>query len=549
MSNPPRAASRAGTVALGILFSRLAGFVRERLVGACFGVGAYADVFQTALRAPNALQVLLGEGTLSASFIPVYVKLREEGREEEAGRFAGAIFGLLLAVTSAAVLAGMLLARPLVALLTPGYLLDAGAVAAGTLEVDRFPLAVQAVRWLFPMTGLLVLSVWALGVLNSHRRFFLSYFAPVLWNVAIVAALVAAMNGLLPTPWGDGLEGLLFAACLGALVGGLLQLLVQLPTVWRLLGGFRPSFSLAVPGVRQALAAFGPVVAGRGVVQLAGYLDQILASLLAAGAVTALGKAQYLYLLPVSLFGMSVAAAELPELARSGAGAPGQMVARLEAGLAQVAFLTVPTAVGYLALGYWLVGALFRAGRFGEPETVLVYLTLAGYSFGLLASTWSRLLQNSFYALADTRTPARWAMGRVALAALLGLPLMVWLDTFAVSEVAGSGAAGNLKLGALGLTLASGVAAWVELSGLRRALNRRLPELHLPWKRLATTLMLAVGAVLPALALAVWLDPRPAWLVAGVAVGVFGAVYLGAATLGGVSEVGRWLGRWNRRGG
>lgn len=548
MSKGERPASRAATVALGILFSRLAGFVRERLIGSCFGVGAYADVFQTALRAPNALQVLLGEGTLSASFIPVYVRLREEGREEDAGRFAGAIFGLLLAVTAAAVLAGMTFARPLVALLTPGYLLDAGQVAAGAMEVDRFPLAVRAVRILFPMTGLLVLSVWALGVLNSHRRFFLSYFAPVLWNLAIVAALLLALGGFVALPWGDGLEGLLFAACVGALVGGLLQLLVQLPTVWRLLGGIRPSISLAVPGVKQALAAFGPVVAGRGAVQLAGYLDQILASLLAAGAVTALGKAQYLYLLPISLFGMSVAAAELPELARSGAGAPSQMVARLRAALSQVAFLTVPTAVGYLCFGYWLVGALFRAGRFGEAETWLVYLALTGYSVGLVASTWSRLLQNSFYALEDTRSPARWAMVRVALAAAAGLPLMFWLDGFAVSAVAGSGAVSALRLGALGLTLASGVAAWVELVGLWRALNRRLPELLLPWKRLAATILVALAAALPAVALAAWLGPRPAWLVAGGVVGLFGAVYLGLATLGGVSEAGQWLGRWNRRG-
>ncbi|MBP1642965.1 MAG: mviN, partial [Acidobacteria bacterium] len=285
------APSRRGgafAVGAGILASRLAGFARAAVTSAAFGVGAHADVLQTALRAPNLLQNLLGEQALSASFIPVYSRLLAAGRPEAARRFAGAVFGLLLAVVALLSLVGILAARPLVAVFAVGYLQDASRVAAGELAVDRFELAVQAVRWMFPMTGLLVLSAWALGVLNSHRRFFLSYVAPVAWNAAIVAALAWGM--LTWTETGEErATRLLLAVCVGALVGGLAQLAVQLPSVLRELGGLPVTFSTSVEGVRDALRAFAPAVAGRGVVQLSSYLDQVLASLLAVGAVSALG--------------------------------------------------------------------------------------------------------------------------------------------------------------------------------------------------------------------------------------------------------------------
>ena len=176
-------------MALVIFSCRVFGLIREASLGFFFGAGPHADVFRTALRGPNVLQNLLGEQTLSVSFIPVYSRMLEEGREEEAGRFAGAVFGLLAALAAALALTGILLAKPIVALLAPGFLGDAAQVAAGTAAVDRYPLAVAAVRFIFPMTGLLVLSAWAMGVLNSHRRFFLPYFAPEVWNASIIAAL------------------------------------------------------------------------------------------------------------------------------------------------------------------------------------------------------------------------------------------------------------------------------------------------------------------------------------------------------------------------
>jgi putative peptidoglycan lipid II flippase len=529
-------------VAAGILASRLIGLLRGRAFAYYFGVGPHADVLSMALRAPNFLQNLLGEGTLSAAFIPIYSRLLHEGRREEAGRFAGAIFGLLAATAGALALLGVAFAEPITSVLALGF-----KVTEGDSAVDRFELTVRAVRIIFPMTAFLVLSAWALGVLNSHRRFFLPYVAPVVWNMAIIGALVWA-GGF--RPGSASLDRLLFAACWGALAGGVLQLAVQLPLVLRLLKGFRLSASPRVPGVAEALAAFGPVLAGRGVVQLAGYLDVFLAGFLGAGAVGALSFAQTLYMLPISLLGMSVAAAELPELARlrEVPGASGELLARVRRSLRQMAFLNVPTFVGYLAFGFLLVGALYRTGSFGAEDNWLVYLVLCGYTVGLLASTSSRLLQNTFYALRDTKTPARIAAARVAVSAGLGWALMEILDRYPVASLVGADPAGKaLRLGAVGLAVASGIGSWLELLLLRKALAGRVSGSFLPTREMSRMTALAVAAALPAALLGWLLPPFHVILRTGVVVGAYAVLYLGLARLALPEELGFWTGRFGRR--
>jgi putative peptidoglycan lipid II flippase len=528
----PRGALAVGA---GILASRLAGLGRAAATSAAFGVGPYADVFQTALRAPNVLQNLLGEQALSASFIPVYSRFLARGDEEGARRFAGAVFGLLVAVAGGLALLGVLAARPIVALFAAGYLQDGAAVAAGEATVDRFELAVVAVRWIFPMTGLLVLSAWALGVLNSHRRFFLPYVAPVAWNAAIVAALWMASAGVLDVA-GEGAgigERLLFGACLGALVGGALQLAVQLPAVLRALGGLRPSLSRAVPGVREALAAFAPALAGRGVVQLSSYLDQILASFLVVGAVSALGYAQMLYLLPVSLFGQAIAAAALPELSRTAAGAAGELAPRAKRALADAELLYLPATVALVAFAPIAVAGIYQLlpGRFGAADVALVAAVLATYAVGLPASISSRVLQTSFFALGDTRTPARVAAWRVALGATVAVPAMLLLDRLPVEWLPGFEPAepSALRLGAVGLALGASVAAWVERAALGRALTVRMQGYESTRPETARRLLAVVVAALPAWGIG---ELGAAWhptLRALAAFGCLGAVYLMAA--------------------
>ncbi len=528
----------AGLVGAGILLSRLAGLARERALSGSLGVGPTVDAFRAASRIPNVLQNLLGEGVLSASFIPVYASALERGDEEEAGRIAGAIAGLLTALAGSLVVVGVVLARPLTRLLAPGF------------TGETFELTVTLTRILTPGIGVLVLSAWCLGVLNSHRRFFLSYVAPVLWNVAQIAVLVTlGVRGASDRSLATGLAW-------GAFAGGALQLAVQLPTVASVLRPLRLSLRRDLPGVREVLRRFGPVVAGRGVVQLSAYVDLLLASLLAVGAVSALGYAQVFYLLPVSLFGMSVAAAELPELSRA-AGGPvrpdGEVVGagvavRLGAGLARIAFFVVGTSVAYLVLGDLVVGALLQAGEFRAEDARLVWYVLAGFTLGLLATTTSRLVQNALYASGDTKGPAVIAGLRVTVAALVGLVLMFQLDRVGLVGPGVDGvlflerppaplaplpeavrADGALRLGAVGLAAASGAAAWLELALLRRRLRQHGISVHVGGGTLGRLLLAAGAAAVVGLALrpaATALAPLPGLVLAGAPTG---ATYLAVA--------------------
>lgn len=551
-------ANRARFAAAGMLLSKLSGLVRDRVIANLFGVSALADVWGLALRAANNLQNLLGEQTLSAAFIPVYSKMVEDGREEDAGRFAGAVFGLLLAVVTALVLSCVLLAPWIVALLTPGLLRDADLVAEGVRQIDRYPLVVRAVRITFPMTGILVLSAWALAILNGHRRFFLSYLAPVVWNGAIVAMLlgVAWRSGYLwqPSEADQGqVELWLFAGLWGALLGGLLQFVVQLPLVLRLSKGLVPSLDRNVPGVKDALRMVGPAIAGRGVVQLGFYIDVALSSFLSAGSPGAVRYVAGLINLVMGVFGMSVAAAELPEMSREDvendmATAGPRIASRLDQAIRQSLFVVAPAVVGYLAFGFLVAALLFRGGRFGAVDNWLIYLLLCAYSSGLPASTISRMTQNAFFALRDTATPARIAVVRLVVSAVVGAGLMLPLDLLEVGDVVRlpEGTTQVLFLGALGLGIGSSLGAWVELLLLWRALRRRVPEFRLPWKHALSRAFLAVLVAVPALALWAALAERSVFLQAALVLPAYMVGYLGYAWLRRMPELDLWLGRTRR---
>ena len=349
------------------------------------GQSAVADAFNAAFRIPNFLQNLFGEGALSASFIPEYVRLRSSGDEDGARRLAGAVAGLLGTVVLAAVAIGVMGAPWLVDMLALGF-----------TDSTR-DLTVQLVRIVFPGVGLLVLSAWCLGILNSHHRFFLSYAAPVVWSLAIIAMALAAADG---AP-----ERLVVWAAWGAVAGSALQLLVQLPTALKLAGRVRPSLDLAAPSVGKVVGNFGPAFLSRGVVQISAFFDTIVASLLPAGGLTALTNAQLLYSLPISLFGMSVAASELPAMsAVAGSPAPPEALrARIRAGTDRVAFFVIPTVFAFLFLGHFVAGLVFQSGRFGAADARWVWGTLAATSFGLLPQASGRILSSAHYALA---TPA-----------------------------------------------------------------------------------------------------------------------------------------------
>ena len=452
-------------VGAGILLSRIVGVVRQRVFAYFLGASDAMDAFNAAFRIPNFLQNVFGEGALSASFIPVYAKLLAQDDEEEADRVAWSVFTLLALVVSALVLAGVLSTPLLINAIAPGF--------AG----EKRALTEQLVRIFFPGAGLLVLSAWCLGVLNSHRRFFLSYTAPGVWNVTLIAALAWAGWPARPVPLADlGVWGRVAAfAAWGSVVGSALQFAVQLPTVLMLLRRVRPALGVGNVHVRTVLRNFVPVFVSRGVVQISAFVDAWLASWLGTGAVAALGYAQSLYTLPVSLFGISVSAAELPEMSSATgeqSAVAEKLRARLDAGLRQIAVFIVPSSMGFLALGDVMAGALYQNGKFGRSDTVYVWAILAGSAVGLLASTLGRLYASTYYALHDTRTPLRFAVVRVFLTTVLGylfsLPLP---DALGVPR----------QWGAVGLTASAGLAGWVEFALLRRALNRRIGRTGIPF--------------------------------------------------------------------
>jgi putative peptidoglycan lipid II flippase len=509
-------------VAAGIFLSRIAGLVRERLVAGAFGTGLHADVFGAALRMPNVLQNLLGEGTLSASFIPVYSELLGRGRTEEAGRVAGAMFALLLAVAGGIALLGVAFAPVLVTVFTPGF------------EGHRRELMITLVRILFPMTGVLVLAAWTLGILNSHRRFFIPYFAPVLWNAAIIGALLGY-------PHVD-LDKLLMAAAWGALAGGLLQFGFQLPFVLRVERNLRFSGVRRESGFREAVRNAGPAILGRGVVQLSGYVDMVLASLLAIGAVSTLRYAQTLYILPVSLFAMSVAVAELPELSRAGSEAVAVLRERVVAALRRVSFYVVPSFVAFVVLGRIIVAGVYQSGDFNSSDALLVWYTLVAYSAGLLASTSARVYQSAFFALRDTRTTARIAGFRVLLSAACGALLMLQLEPVDLGPLhlhAGllaSWSTTQLPLGPIGLAMGASLGAWFEWAMLRRRLGQRIGAVGPGAAQLLgmfAAALFAGAAAWGTSRVAPGLHPLPR---AAAVMAIFGALYFIAARVLGIDE-------------
>ena len=512
-------------VASGIFLSRIAGLIRERVFAHYFGSSDAADAFKAAFRIPNFLQTMFGEGVLSASFIPVYAALLAQEDEEEAARTAGAIAGLLGLTTSAIVVIGVLL--------TP-YLID--AIAPGFHGAKR-QLTIHLVQILFPGAGLLVFSAWCLGILNSHKRFFLSYTAPVLWN----AAMIGTMLG-----WGGRYSQFPLAIFLawGSVVGSGLQVVIQFPTVLKLLHHLRVTLNYQTAHVKEVVHNFVPVFVGRGVVQISAYVDAVLASLLPTGAVAGLAYAQILFMLPVSLFGMSVSAAELPHM--SGAVGTDNEVApvlraRLNSGLRQIAFFVVPSIAAFLILGDVIIGAIFRTGRFTQADVIYVWGILAGANVGLLASTLGRLYSSTYYALRYTRTPLRYAIIRVLLTSALGYACAIPLPPMLGIQP---------RWGVAGLTISAGVASWVEFTLLRRTLNRRIGKTGLPAAYTVKIWVAAVGAAGAAWLIHRWFQHHSPVLAAVVVLVPFGVLYFAATLALGLSEIRtmfeRFLGAVNR---
>lgn len=456
-----REARSAAVVAAGILISKLFGLVRQRVTAHFFGTSAIADVIAAAFRAGNLAQNLLGEGTLSASFIPVYAKLRAEGRDAEAVAFARSALGLLFAVVVVVSGLGVALA-PWLAL-----------AVAGGFEPSKLAMTTRLIRIVFPATGILVLCAWALGVLNAHRKFFLPYAAPIIWSSAQIAALLIGGGWLALS--GEPLARVL---ALGAVIGATLELIALLARTRPLLGMLRPSFDHRSPHVREAAKRLPGVLLGRGVIQISGLIDTLLVSFVGTGAASTFIYAQMLYLLPMSLLGTGEAAVSLPEMARDSAELDidkrnARLRRRLGTTLTRVGVLGIGAMAVLMLFGVELISVLLRTGRFDAESTTRVASALRVYGVALIGNASVRLFATTFFALGNTKLPARYAIVRVVASTVISLALMG-------------------PFGVVGVVTGAVAAAWIEAVLLGIALRRRIGGLGLGELPVARMLALAV---------------------------------------------------------
>ena len=545
--SPPPPRRRAGgyavLVAAGILLSRVAGLIRTAAIAHYLGASAATDAFNVALKVPNFLQNLLGEGVLSAAFIPVYSRLISRGETREADRVAGVFVSFLALFVIGLVILGVIF--------TPQIL----AVTVAGLDPTVMEMAVRFTRIIFPGVGLLVLYAWALGILNAHRQFFIGYVAPVLWSAAMIATLV-----IFGMRW-SGAQ-LAHALAWGTLVGCVLQFAVEVPFVLRHAKHLSFGLDRTLEPVRSIFRNIVPVVGGRGVVQISGYVDTFIAAALPIGALSNFFYAQTIYMLPISVFGMSVAAAELPQMAGetgSEEEVRAAMRKRLDRGVRQVAFFVVPTVIAFLLIGRVLVAALYERGKFDPNTTLIVWYILAAASVGLLAATLGRLYSSAFYALHDTKTPFRIALARViggaALALLFAFPLRPMFPAIirALGLPMPKFVGAEDLLAVAGIAAASALAAWIEFLLLRRGIRRRIGKGE---SKRGFMLKLWAAAILAGIAsmaadrylarpIAAQL-PLSKIVEAVLACGAFGVVYFGAGLLLGIPEVKATLGRLKR---
>jgi putative peptidoglycan lipid II flippase len=507
----------AVSIAIGILLSRIMGLVRERVFAYYLGNSDAAGAFRAALRIPNLLQNLFGEGVLSASFIPVYAKLLEEGKKEEAGRAASVVLTLLVIVTALLVVIGVTFSRPLIGILAPGF------------HGEVRELTIRMVAIMFPGTGLLVLSAWCLGVLNSHRKFFLSYVAPVLWNLAIIAILVGIGGYYLVNRPGTQTNLVIWVAW-STVIGAALQWGVQFPKALKLSGVFTFSLKTRLEPVQKIITRFVPAVVTRGVVQLSAYIDQVLASYLGPASVAAMAYAQTIYTLPVSLFGMAISSAALTEMSRT-TGTEDEivqvLVARLTAGIRRIAFFVVPSAVAFVVLGDVVTATLFQTGHFSGSDSRFVWFILAGSAVGLVATTQSRLFISAFWALGNTRTPMSIACFRVALTAFLGFFVVFPVRAFFALDAIYCSAA---------LTASAGIAGWIEFLLFKYALAARIGHFNLGGRMIMALWGIAIACAAIVLGVKLFIPGFHVVIRGVVILGLYGLLYVGGATLAGIPE-------------
>ena len=491
-----------GSIGSATLASRVLGFVRDAVVALVFGAGPVTDAFFVAYRIPNILRRLLAEGALSTAVIPVFTEYAAVRSRDELWRLVRATLGTALVVLAVTTLVGIALAPWLLRAIAPGF----------TSDPVQEALAVQLTRVMFPYLVLVGLSALAMGALNAENRFFASALGPAVSNVGMIAGVLLLARHVDPP---------ILALALGVLMGGVGQLLVQVPDLARagLLVG--PSWEPRHPALARMARLLAPAVFGLAAVHVMVFVNTLLASFLPAGSISFLYYADRVMEFPLGIFGIALASAALPAMSRqAAAGDTRALAGTLNFALRLAVYICLPATIGLLVLRAPITRVLFERGRFTSADTLATAQALSGYAVGLVAFAAARITAQAFYAVRRPGVAVRLGVLAVAANVLTALVLM------------------GLGVGHAGLAYASSVGAFVNLLALLWAARRRFGRLG-GRALLASTLRTAAASAplaawcwlaLPILAIRRGLALDASLLVATIAVGAL-VFWLGSAAL------------------
>src|SRR5881394_3510436 len=424
----------AGVVGLAVLCSRVLGLAREQIFAALFGGGRVMDAFTIAFRIPNLLRDLFAEGALSTAFVTVFSRTAALQDTAAAWRLADKVATLTAVSLSAITVTGIATAPWLVAALAPGF--DPGKAA----------LTVTLTRIMYPFILLVSLAALVMGMLNARNVFGMPAMASSFFNLGSIIGGVALCYWLEPqADWRHphfGERGLMGLA-IATLIGGLLQLVVQLPSLGRVGFRFRPDFKWRDPGVRTILAIMGPATIAASAVQINVAVNSGFASKLGDGAITWLNVAFRLMQLPLGIFGVAVATVALPLVSRSAAlGNKEEFRGALSHAMRLVMLLTIPSAIGLMILAEPIIGLIYQHGRFTSASTIQTAGALRFYAIGLVGYSAVKVLAPAFYALDKRNLPMVVSLFSIGLNVALN-----WFFTF------------RLELGHRGLALSTSLVA------------------------------------------------------------------------------------------
>lgn len=504
----------AGVVALAVMCSRILGLARELIFAALFGAGRNMDAFFMAFKAPNLLRDLFAEGALSTAFITVFSKKIETEGDESAWRLASKMATLTTCFMSGVTLLGVIFAEPLIGVLAPGF------------DPDKAAMTVLLTRIMYPFILLVSLAALVMGMLNAKNVFGVPAMASSFFNLGSIA------GGVLIGWWIDPSFGqrALIGLAIGTLIGGALQLVVQLPSLRKVGFHFRPDFRWRDAGVKLILGLMLPSVIAASAVQVNVMVNAIFASYLTDGAVSWLQYAFRLMQLPIGIFGVAVATITLPVVSRIAAGADrSNFGPTLGKAMRLALFLTLPSAVGLFFLAHPIISVIYERGEFSANDSLQTALALQFYAFGLVAYSCVKVLSPAFYAINKRWIPMLVSFGAIAINVGLN-----WLFIF------------RLGFGHRGLALSTALSATANFLTLYVLMRHYVGSLETT--RLLTSLLKCgiAAAVLAALCwcgihfAATWLDaPRiliklPALL---VLIAIAAAAYFGTCLLLRVPEM------------